>query len=118
MESKGKRLKIIRTMKGFDQREMSAKIDVQQGSYSKMENDKLGISEEAIVGLVNMGININWLFTGEGEMLLSQNLAPTPSDECEPEALMEEMEERVRRIRIDVSDIEDTLKKMLGRRRK
>lgn len=118
--TKGERLESARNYFQLSQKEMAIKLNVQQGSYSRMENNKSGFSESTILILGELGISSDWLLFGRGEMLLSQNLAPTPSDESEPEpeALMEEMEERVRRIRIDVSDIEDTLKKMLGRRRK
>jgi len=117
--TKGTRLEMIRVYLKLNQKQMSEKLGLQQSQYSKLENDRSGFSDETISFLADMGFNVHWLFTGNGEMFLTpKESAPTDfvSLEADPE-LMKEMEERVRRIRLDVSDIEDTLRKMLSRKK-
>jgi transcriptional regulator with XRE-family HTH domain len=116
---KNDRLRQAREAMGITQREMAARLSISPPSYNHIEKSETAAFSDSLMSLITeLGISLDWIITGRGEMLLPQTPTPTTPDEPEPEALMEEMEERVRRIKIDVSDIEDTLKKMLGRRRK
>lgn len=65
------RLKAFRAKLGLKQDEISSKSGVGFSSYQKYE---LGLSTpggDAIEGFVRLGLNANWLLTGEGDMLLS-----------------------------------------------
>jgi transcriptional regulator with XRE-family HTH domain len=65
------RLKAARDAIGLDQRAMSAQSGVSYSAYQKYE---IGCSlpcADAIAGFVQLGINANWLLTGEGPMKLA-----------------------------------------------
>jgi transcriptional regulator with XRE-family HTH domain len=103
------RLKMVREKWQLSQNRMSLKIGISQSTYSRIEAGKLSISEDALMGLAKARVNTNWLLTGEGEMLLSE------SSEAAGD-LKIELEERIRRIKIDVSDIEDTVRRLFQNR--
>ena len=65
----GKRLIEVRQYLGINQSQMSNIIGVSQASLSKFEKNQNNISDEAKSKIFSMGISLDWLITGEGEML-------------------------------------------------
>jgi transcriptional regulator with XRE-family HTH domain len=121
--TKGERLEHIRHTLQLSQKEMAIKLGLQQGSYSRMENNKSGFSESTIVILGDMGFSSDWLLFGRGSMLLASSDAPNPIKQSDPEndteeeGFVEEMEERIRRLKVDAMDIEETFRRMLRRKK-
>ena len=63
------RLKIGRIRLGFkNQTEFAEKIGIKQGSLSKYERGINEIPDEVKVKLGQLGLNIHWLVTGEGDL--------------------------------------------------
>jgi transcriptional regulator with XRE-family HTH domain len=111
---KNKRLKKVRESLGKTQQNMSDELGISKSAYSYFEiNETASFTNNLLALLARLGVNINWIITGEGEMVLT-TAPPTPAIESE---LTGELEERIRRIKIDVSDIEDTVRRLLQKRR-
>jgi len=69
--SENERLKEIRKLLDFTQREFSDALDIKQGSYSDVERGKAGISAVLLKNLIRrFRINPLWLCEGEGDMLI------------------------------------------------
>lgn len=62
------RLLKVRNSLGFTQNQLAEKIGIKQGLYSKYETGALAISTQAIGALFALGVNLNWLLTGQGPM--------------------------------------------------
>ena len=75
------RVRRMREHFGLSQREMAAKIG---GSYPGWQKYESGVSVPGgavLAELFGLGVNINWLLTGEGKMLVSdQQQAAAPID--------------------------------------
>lgn len=71
------RLKSARAMLGLKQDEMSAQSGVSYSAYQKYEMGRSLPCADALVGFMQLGINANWLLTGEGPMLLADLQAPS-----------------------------------------
>lgn len=71
------RLKAARGVIGLKQDEMAAQSGVSYSVFQKYEMGRSVPGGEAIAGFVRLGINANWLLTGDGPMLLA-DLGPTP----------------------------------------
>ncbi|AUN95908.1 XRE family transcriptional regulator [Pseudazoarcus pumilus] len=67
----GNRIREARTRLGLSQPEASSKSGIPLGTLRKYEHDSSLPGAEAITGFVRLGVNSNWLLTGEGPMLLS-----------------------------------------------
>jgi transcriptional regulator with XRE-family HTH domain len=68
MDTLGKRLKYIRNQNSLNQIEFAQKIGVSQGTLSDLEKDKCKPSVDTLISLrVNLGVDVNWLITGESE---------------------------------------------------
>ncbi len=66
-------LKKIRIAKGYSQQEMSDKLDMSLRAYRVCEYEAVTFKPEFIKKLINLvGVNSNYLFTGEGPMFLPQ----------------------------------------------
>ncbi len=67
-------IKEIRSELGFTAEEFQIKLGLSQGTYSKMENNKSGISTATRRILVNeLNVNPIYLDTGKGEILLNKH---------------------------------------------
>lgn len=66
----GERIKAVRTALSENQKDFASKLEVGFSTYQKYEMGMSIPGGEAIKGFVRLGINANWLLTGEGEMLL------------------------------------------------
>lgn len=76
-------LKAARAALGLKQTEMAGQSGVSPRSYQGYEDGRSVPGGEAIAGFVRLGINANWLLTGDGPMLL-QDLEPKPAPAPEP----------------------------------
>ncbi len=65
------RLKTARAALKLSQKEVAAQSGVSPRGYQGYEDGRSIPGGEAIAGLVRLGINANWLLTGEGPMLLA-----------------------------------------------
>ena len=61
-----KKYRIATKLKGY---EMAALLNISQGSYSDLENDKSKPSADTLTSYgTKTNINIHWLLIGKGEM--------------------------------------------------
>ncbi len=70
----GNRLKSYFKVKNFKQNAVAQRIDVSAGFLSRVLNDEEEITAKVIFGLSKSyaELNINWLISGNGEMLVEQ----------------------------------------------
>ncbi len=68
LEYMGLRLKEIRKLNKATQVEFAQLLETSQRNISSYENGNLEIPDRVKIKLFNLGINLNWLLTGEGEM--------------------------------------------------
>lgn len=71
-----KRLKAARHALTATQDAMAVKSGIPVGTYQKYELGQRAPGAKAIQGLMQLGINANWLLTGEGPMLLADLARP------------------------------------------
>lgn len=67
----GQRLKFIRDNINQNQGDFADMLGTTQANLSNYENDKRNIPDNLKIKLQQIGININWLLTGEGEPFLA-----------------------------------------------
>jgi repressor LexA len=108
---KGGRLKQARETMNLKQEDMANKLNIGQSAYSKMERGKSDFSDELLVLIPELGINLNWIITGKGEMFLPKEVYPNKTSD-----LLDEMSHQMRVMRDDMDKIENTLKKLMGRK--
>ena len=77
------RLKNVRAELNLKQDEMAEQSGVSARAYQGYEAGRSIPGGEAIEGFVRMGINANWLLTGEGPMLLKDLGASTAASPTE-----------------------------------
>lgn len=83
--SENERLKEIRKLLDFTQREFSEALDIKQGSYSDVERGKAGISAVLLKNLIRrFRINPLWLCEGEGEMFIDTSQSGIVSNTSNP----------------------------------
>jgi SOS-response transcriptional repressor LexA len=70
-ETMPERLKLARKRLGLNQKEMAKLLGVSQSNISSYEGGLHEPNSKALSVLSENGINLNWLLTGEGEMLRS-----------------------------------------------
>lgn len=68
------RLKSIRDYFGFSQRKASIAVGQSPTVWATYESGKSMMGGEALTQLCSLGVNINWLLTGDGEMLTTEEL--------------------------------------------
>lgn len=72
----GERIRTIREKLGLDQIQFAAGLDIRQGSYSAIENDRVGLSYKVRNKLFEVfRINIDYIIDGEGEMFTDPDFA-------------------------------------------
>lgn len=83
-EAVATRLKQTRHSMALTQKEAAIKAGISLPSYKDYEVGKSIPGGEAVAGLMQLGINANWLLTGEGTMFLADILSsaekPSPID--------------------------------------
>lgn len=71
--TENERLREIRKALGLTQKDLSAVLQIKQGSYSDVERGKAGISALLLKNLIRkFRINPLWLTDGEGSMFIGQ----------------------------------------------
>jgi transcriptional regulator with XRE-family HTH domain len=77
----GARLKEVRKRLGTAQATLAQRAGIPLGTYKKYEGDERSPGSDALAAFYVAGININWLVTGEGEMLLkdTEETGPPPA---------------------------------------
>lgn len=68
MEGLTQRLRLIRSQLGFTQKEMAERVNVKYRSWQDYENGKSVPGGKVLGGIALLGVNTNWLLTGEGPM--------------------------------------------------
>jgi transcriptional regulator with XRE-family HTH domain len=111
--TKGDRLKLARERLDMTQKDFAERLGIARASYNYIENnDKASLSDNLLSLIADLGISLDWVITGKGEMFLTNTPASDPEND-----LTGELEERIRRIKIDVSDIEDTVRRLIQKRK-
>lgn len=81
------RLRLIREADGSSQARFAAKFGVAQSTYGQWEVGKRSIPDEFKIQLANIGIDLHWLITGEGQMKKDDTVSSefkTPSGKSYP----------------------------------
>lgn len=74
----GHRLRLIREQLGETQRGMSDRFDLGVNTWQVYERMDRLPKDEALIELIKLGVSIDWLITGQGEM--SQGGPPRPGN--------------------------------------
>lgn len=86
------RLKRVRDHLGQSQKGMDALLGIGKGSWQRYELGQTPGSQ-VIAALAGLGIDANWLLTGEGEMLRGERPAPEAAPQAAPEHMIQEVGE-------------------------
>jgi SOS-response transcriptional repressor LexA len=108
------RFVIIRRYYGLNVKDFAASLDMEPTTVSSIESGKREPSKEVLLNLaIRYAISLNWIFTGLGEMLLSQAIAP-PVQEKHP--LIADMENLIKQnmegLESRLSTVESSLKRL------
>lgn len=79
--SVGNRIKEFRKIKNMKQGELAELLGIPQSNLARYENDGVNFTAEKLKQFYNLGINVNWLLTGEGEIFLPQMIKNAHSDD-------------------------------------
>jgi transcriptional regulator with XRE-family HTH domain len=100
----GDRLKMVRKLKGLSLGKLAALTGLSKGNLSSYENNKTNPSVTALVPILkHLGVNINWLLTGEGEIFNCNN----KEDNAEIKKRLAEAEEELRQLRLQYASLQD-----------
>lgn len=77
----GKRILKVRATLGYAQKDLAEKLGVPYHRIRDYENGSAGISTELLQLLSSLGISLNWLITGEGNMLANNAIIQDSFDE-------------------------------------
>ena len=69
----GKRLRMLRDILGFSQKEMAKYMDISLRVYQYYEKNEQKPSYDKLAKLRKFKVNMNWLLTGEGKMFLEED---------------------------------------------
>ncbi len=76
----GKRLKEIRISQGLTQMQISSVLEINQGNYSRLEKNNIEPNMPLLHKISKLySVNLHWLLTGEGNMLLDSPDLPKVS---------------------------------------
>lgn len=67
------RLKEIRNALGLSQSRFGSLLGIPQTTYANYESGKVLILDKIKLKLIELGFNMNWSLTGEGQMLLDDS---------------------------------------------
>jgi len=76
----GNRIKLVREHSGLKQNSFARSIGISQSYLSELLNNAKMPSQTILIAIsLRYAINLNWLLTGEGEMLLTREAKECPS---------------------------------------
>jgi len=107
MKSFGERLETLRKLLGLRQEEMAKLLGVSLRAYSDYIKNRKKPTYEKLIPLINKGVNLYWLLTGEGEPFIREGE--------KREGIGEEDMELLRLIKNLPEDEREMLKKLLKR---
>jgi len=123
-----KRIKAIRTHLELNQSEFGSKLSVMQNYISRIEKGDLEPSVKFIQNLYKVfNINIHWLITGEGSMLLNKIVYNSIVSDTKQEYKIESkssdsevkaLREQVKELKIENKTLENLLLKSMDCRKK
>ena len=91
MNTLGERIKYARKIKGITQTKIKELCGISSGNLSEIENDKVSPTSNALLSLKRiLGVSVDWLLTGEGEMFPS-NVGTQPKPVEIPPFAIEEL---------------------------
>jgi SOS-response transcriptional repressor LexA/DNA-binding XRE family transcriptional regulator len=109
--SVGKRLELAREKLGFStQKAFSERLGLKYQSYVNYEKGERSLPDEIKFMLFQMGINITWLVTGQGEPFLDKQTEKIPLMEELRELIEKTMEPKLGAMDSRLSAIESSLK--------
>lgn len=109
----GERLKEIRKVLELSQIEFAEKLNTQQRNISHYEKNQLDIPDKLKIKLSEMGINLNWLLTGEDSMFKSKEHIPVSIETAEIRQRDQQNKELKKQLEICHAKIEE-LKKSIS----
>lgn len=71
LDTLGMRLLMFRVSKKLTQAQMAKSVEASTIGYQRNESDLSMPNSKILLKLYSLGLNINWLLTGEGKMLLA-----------------------------------------------
>ncbi len=77
----GQRLSAIRAYFGLSQEAMSQRFGLGTGGWKRLEKAGRAPRDDALAVFVESGIDLNWLITGQGDMMQKKSLAREEVDE-------------------------------------
>lgn len=122
----GNRLKSYFKLKNFKQNAVAQRIDVSAGFLSRVLNNEEEITAKVIFGLSKSfaELNLNWLMSGEGEMLVehlhvvTEKSAAYETPEIKPlkalELLLEEYSWRLQALEVEVTVLKMQIERFEG----
>ena len=82
MEEVGERIRKVRKLKGLTQEEMARQLGISTKTYYMLEKHGLNINGKILYKYRDMGVNIAWILTGEGDIFLGPDKGDaSPSEE-------------------------------------
>lgn len=75
------RIKQFRNSLGIDQSEISKLLQIPMRTYGTYERGESKPGSDAILRFVEIGMNANWLLTGQGEMALKKSAVSSKNNE-------------------------------------
>jgi transcriptional regulator with XRE-family HTH domain len=99
-------LKLFRAHLMLSQRDLAVKLGINQRTYAKYETGDTEPSGNTFFELADLGLNIHWLVTGTGDMLLQAQ------SNSETMALRKEFESRIKWLENLVTSQQETIKNM------
>ncbi len=88
-------LKLIRKDLDNTQLEMASELGVSVSTYKRYENGDMSIPASVLKILAEMNYNINWLLTGEGNMLDNKLISNISKLSSEDQQVISELVERL-----------------------
>ena len=88
-------LKLIRKDLDNTQLEMASELGVSVSTYKRYENGDMSIPGSVLKILAEMNYNINWLLTGEGNMLDNKLVSNISKLSSEDQQVISELVERL-----------------------
>ena len=79
MNTLGSRIRYARKQKGITQLDFEREVGISSGNLSQIENDKVNPTASKLLDIRRMlGVSIDWLLTGEGDMILGNHSEAIP----------------------------------------